>query len=166
MVFCTRRRKNRIAERRTGLSEGRSRLSICRGIQRFGKAPDNVKNWKASFTADQVRKACADAGLKLSSIESFENRRKGRVWSGKKLCRQWSEGFRAVVSNCYWREQTEEHVDRFVDFKNDTITFTGRGFGHGVGMSQWGAYALAEDGETAEEIIKHYFTGVEIVQMW
>ena len=42
-------------------------------------------------------------------------------------------------------------------------TFSGHGWGHGVGMSQYGAKGMAEAGFTYEEIIKHYFTGVEII---
>ena len=38
----------------------------------------------------------------------------------------------------------------------------GKGYGHGVGMSQWGAKKMAEDGYTYDEILKHYYTGVEI----
>ncbi len=38
----------------------------------------------------------------------------------------------------------------------------GRGFGHGVGMSQWGARGAARQGLTAERIIAHYYRGVEI----
>lgn len=43
------------------------------------------------------------------------------------------------------------------------FTFNGRGYGHGVGMSQYGALEMAKQGYTYEEIIKHYYTGVEIV---
>lgn len=39
------------------------------------------------------------------------------------------------------------------------------GFGHGVGMSQYGANAMAKDGAKYEDIIKHYYTGVEIKKM-
>jgi stage II sporulation protein D len=39
------------------------------------------------------------------------------------------------------------------------------GFGHGVGMSQYGANAMAKDGADYEDIIKHYYTGVEIKKM-
>ena len=42
--------------------------------------------------------------------------------------------------------------------------FTSKGYGHGVGMSQNGANCMALDGYSCEEIIKHYFNGVEIVQ--
>lgn len=41
-------------------------------------------------------------------------------------------------------------------------TFNGRGYGHGVGMSQWGAYGMAMAGYDYEEILEHYFTGIYI----
>jgi stage II sporulation protein D len=40
--------------------------------------------------------------------------------------------------------------------------FTGRGFGHGVGMCQVGAYGMAQRGHTYREILTHYYTGVEL----
>lgn len=48
----------------------------------------------------------------------------------------------------------------------DTIpvsyTFTGSGWGHSVGMSQWGAYGMAQQGFNYEDILKFYFTGISI----
>ena len=38
----------------------------------------------------------------------------------------------------------------------------GRGFGHGVGMSQWGAYGLAMRGESHEQILRHYYRGAQL----
>jgi len=43
-----------------------------------------------------------------------------------------------------------------------TFTFNGSGWGHSVGMSQWGAYAMAQQGKTFDEILKFYFPGIEI----
>lgn len=40
--------------------------------------------------------------------------------------------------------------------------FDGRGWGHGIGMSQYGAKKMAEEGFTYDQILKHYYTGVEI----
>ena len=42
------------------------------------------------------------------------------------------------------------------------FTFTVKGYGHGVGMSQVGAKAMAEQGFTYDEILKHYYTGVTV----
>ena len=45
---------------------------------------------------------------------------------------------------------------------SDEFTFSGRGYGHGVGMSQYGAMFMAEQGYTYEEILEFYFTDTEI----
>ena len=38
----------------------------------------------------------------------------------------------------------------------------GQGFGHGVGMSQWGAYAMAQQGRSYQQILSHYYRGTEL----
>lgn len=50
-----------------------------------------------------------------------------------------------------------------VNIDNDNINFKVTGYGHGVGMSQTGADSMAKEGKNYEEIIKHFYTGVEIV---
>jgi len=47
----------------------------------------------------------------------------------------------------------------------DSITFYTRGFGHGVGLSQYGANGMAKDGKEADEIVKHYYKGIEIADV-
>jgi stage II sporulation protein D len=42
------------------------------------------------------------------------------------------------------------------------VEVRGRGWGHGVGMSQWGAHGLALRGDDAEEILAHYYRGAEL----
>jgi SpoIID/LytB domain protein len=49
-----------------------------------------------------------------------------------------------------------------IDTRGSVATVVGRGWGHGVGMSQWGAYGLARRGADHEEILTHYYTGVDI----
>jgi stage II sporulation protein D len=46
------------------------------------------------------------------------------------------------------------------------FTFLGRGWGHGVGMCQVGAYGLAKQGFTYEQILKAYYTGIELTRMY
>ena len=41
-------------------------------------------------------------------------------------------------------------------------TITGGGYGHNVGLSQWGAYAMGKQGFTYDEILKFYYTGITI----
>ena len=52
-----------------------------------------------------------------------------------------------------------------VNIEENNIKFSVVGYGHGVGMSQTGADSLAKQGKNYEEIIKHYYTGVEITNV-
>ena len=55
---------------------------------------------------------------------------------------------------------------KFTIEKNDeTVVFNVVGYGHGVGMSQVGANYYANNGMDYKEIIKHYYTGVEITKL-
>lgn len=45
---------------------------------------------------------------------------------------------------------------------NGSFTFSGRGWGHNIGMSQWGAYAMANQGKTYQEILQFYYTGITV----
>lgn len=130
-------------------------------------APTTVKNWSATFTANQVARAAKEAGVDVgSTVTSIE--------AGKK-----SESGRTIyflingrqVSAPALRLQLDSTVLKStlissVELKDGRVTFTGSGYGHGVGMSQWGAYALALDGRTAEEIISWYYSGVGVVTVW
>ncbi|HCS11126.1 MAG TPA: hypothetical protein DIV40_06695 [Clostridiales bacterium] len=49
-----------------------------------------------------------------------------------------------------------------VDTNSEQYNFEGRGWGHGIGMSQYGAKQMAEEGYTYNEILQHYYTGVTI----
>ena len=42
------------------------------------------------------------------------------------------------------------------------VKIRGCGFGHGLGMSQWGAYGMAEQGYNYQDILKYYYSGVSI----
>ena len=46
------------------------------------------------------------------------------------------------------------------------IIFDGHGYGHGLGMSQYGAKAMAEKGKSWQDILKHYYTNISIDKMY
>ena len=52
-----------------------------------------------------------------------------------------------------------------IDIEENNIKFSVIGYGHGVGMSQTGADSMAKQGSNYEQIIKHFYTGVEIVNL-
>lgn len=49
-----------------------------------------------------------------------------------------------------------------VEYSKGNFSITTRGYGHGVGLSQYGANAMAETGSTFEEILTHYYTGATL----
>ncbi len=51
---------------------------------------------------------------------------------------------------------------REVVSQGTAFIFEGKGYGHGVGLSQWGAKGMAEEGFSYEEILSHYFPGCRI----
>ena len=73
----------------------------------------------------------------------------------------------------------EDHVYKGIDFRNilglrsadfdieytdNGIVFTTRGYGHGVGLSQYGANGMAKNGYNYEAILKHYYPGVRLTK--
>ena len=56
-------------------------------------------------------------------------------------------------------------TDFDISVNNEIVEITTRGYGHGVGMSQYGANKLANQGYSYLDILKHYYTGVEIVNV-
>ena len=46
--------------------------------------------------------------------------------------------------------------------ESSNITVKTKGYGHGVGMSQYGAEGMAREGYNYQDILKHYYTGIEI----
>jgi len=52
-----------------------------------------------------------------------------------------------------------------INIEENNIKFSVIGYGHGVGMSQTGADSMAKQGKNYEEIIKHFYTGVEIIDL-
>ncbi|WP_194192413.1 stage II sporulation protein D [Clostridium chrysemydis] len=53
-----------------------------------------------------------------------------------------------------------------LEFSKDAVTIKTKGYGHGVGMSQWGANVMGKAGKTFDYILKHYYKGTEISKIF
>ncbi len=130
------------------------------------KAPTSVKNWTATFTASEVSDAAKASGVdvgKITSIELGEKGESGRtvhfLINGQQVS---APSLRVNLDST----RLKSTLLSSVSLTDGEITFTGSGYGHGVGMSQWGAYAMAEEGKTAEEIVSYYFKDAGIAKVW
>ena len=66
-------------------------------------------------------------------------------------------------------EEKEEKVLKAEIVKSDTpltFIFSGSGNGHGVGMSQWGAYGMTLQGSRYQDILKYYYQGIDIIKKY
>ncbi len=130
------------------------------------RAPESVKAWTARFTTKQVAEACGEAGTKVGKVESVVIGERGASGRAKTLEVNGKAVSAPSLRIAIGANRLKSTLIDDIEVDDGHVTFTGRGFGHGVGMSQWGAYAMAEQGQSAEDIIRHYFQDVDIVKLW
>ena len=130
------------------------------------KAPEDVRRWEAVFAKDEVERACAEAGVKVSGVETVELGEKGASGRAATLLVNGASVSAPTFRIRIGANRLKSTLIDSVELQGDSVVFKGRGFGHGVGMAQWGAYGMARRGSDAEQIIRHYFPGVEIVRLW
>jgi len=130
------------------------------------KAPSDVKKWSAKFTLEQIRQACKDAGTDVGAVETIEIGERGASGRVKNFLINNKEVSAPTLRLKLGANKLKSTLIENIETSTDSVTFTGCGFGHGVGMSQWGAFALAEEGKNAVEIIEHYFRNIDIVDLW
>lgn len=135
-------------------------------VRESDNAPEDVKSWTASFTKQQIEQACADAGVTVGDVTSVEIGKKGASGRAAELIVNGKAVSAPTLRLALDASLLKSTLISDIAISGDTVTFTGSGFGHGVGMSQWGAYALAEKGEDADDIIDTFFDDVDIVKMW
>ncbi|MFH0948234.1 MAG: SpoIID/LytB domain-containing protein [Elusimicrobiota bacterium] len=128
---------------------------------------DKWYNWSASILLKTVGYNLRSAGYKVGDIQKIktvEHTLSGRI---KEILIEHSKGELWLRSNRF-RMAMNPNIIRSTNWtvriKNGVAYFRGHGWGHGVGMCQWGAKGMAEDGWDYKKILKHYYRGTEIVK--
>lgn len=125
------------------------------------------KAWRAVFPVDYLRQKVKEATGQdpgnASIISIVDKGPSGRVTSIKVGD--------VIVSGTALRlalgsEKMRSTMLTDISIKGESLIVSGKGFGHGVGMSQWGAKAMAEQGKKAEQIIGYFFKDVKINKEW
>lgn len=130
------------------------------------KASASAKAWSAAFPKADFIAACKKAGAVVASADSVSIKEKGD--SGRAVTFLVDD---VEVNAARLRIALGSTVMRSTLLTELTVTdgeirMSGLGYGHGVGMPQWGAYALAESGATGEEIALHYYQGLKLIKAW
>jgi len=124
-------------------------------------------NWKKELKKKYIEDKLKEAGHKIDilSIEILQRDEAGRILElrlkgkNKDVVLEGNK-FRLLVGPNIIRSANFE-----VEVRQNFITFYGKGWGHGVGMCQWGAYEMARRGWKVEEILEYYYPGAEIVRL-
>jgi peptidoglycan hydrolase-like amidase len=127
-------------------------------------------NWTRSYRADELvtsiskrnpiqklsglRTVSVDASQRVAELEVTADG--GRTFTLRGLPIRWSLN---IPDNLFVFEKSTDPDGA------DRYTFYGKGWGHGVGMCQVGAYGMAFRGFKFDQILKRYYTGVEIAPM-
>ncbi len=131
------------------------------------KAPPEDARWTATFSLDQVvqavRQLGQDPGDTPNPIEVVDRGPSGRATKIRVgNARVPGAEFRIALGSTELKSTKIESIE----VAGDQVTFTGAGYGHGVGLSQWGAYEMARQNTPAEDIVRYYFNNVRIETLW
>ena len=133
--------------------------------------PDNVHDedvpWTLELTLEQIQSALERAGFggrRLTGVEIEERNSSGRVarlrLDGLRPGSVRGEPFRAAIG---YRDLRSTLFSMEKD--GNVVRFTGRGYGHGVGMCAVGAGRRARRGESFEEILEQYYPGLDLTPL-
>jgi stage II sporulation protein D len=126
----------------------------------------DAKNWTASFPKSKVLTALKEAGKPLKDFSTISIGLKGPSGRAVTIKLDDTEVSAAELRLALGTTDMRSTLIDKIALEGGNVVMTGRGYGHGVGMSQWGAFNMAKNKKTAKEIIAHYFKDVDIVTMW
>lgn len=136
------------------------RCAFCRNSPHF--------SWERSIRLKEIKEKLNGAGYKLSDIVSIDVKMRDK--SGRVI----QLSVKAKAGNISISAKDFRHIigptllkstNFAVDVKGTSAIFKGRGWGHGVGMCQWGAFAMAKKRMKVNQILKHYYPGARVVTL-
>jgi stage II sporulation protein D len=123
--------------------------------------------WKRTFTAKDIQRQLAHIGLQFGGIQDIipqEVTPSGRIKKAKLVHSNGTQVLRARTT--LRRALNLPEVLLKITRNQHTYVFEGGGFGHGVGLSQWGAKAMADEGKSAQYILQFYYRDVNLQKAW
>ncbi len=137
---------------------GGKSIPYLRAIDDSGNGKESPRDsWTYRVSLEKISK---EFGFKVSDIRVVQ-RKNNRVTKVEVIGEK-----RLLISGNNLRKRlgyTKIFSTMFeVSKRESQLVFKGSGSGHGVGMSQWGAYTLSKNGKKYQDILKHYYKNVEI----
>ncbi|MEN3333851.1 MAG: stage sporulation protein [Blastocatellia bacterium] len=132
----------------------------------------SVAQWQERISAEEMQRRLGRAGVNVGALESIaptEFTDSNRVIEIEVAGYDGTARLRGPqLRSILGLKENLFVVDREYDARGRVIgfIFTGRGWGHGVGMCQVGAYGLSRDGYSYTQILQKYYTGVKVQKVY
>lgn len=152
------------------------------GLKRTTKCPycheSPRKSWKESFTHSELQKKLGKNGSTLVDLNILpryaSSRHSGVSMSWKSQLKNKSQAWVELIPLDLFRHKVGTEKVRSNWFRltktaqagETTYVFDGQGFGHGVGLCQWGARGMALQGKNYREILRHYYKDAHLGKLW
>ena len=124
--------------------------------------------WHNKICLEKISKQLSDKGFKVGKLKDIKIKEKnssGRI-SKLELISMFGK---ASISGKEFRLIAGPSLIRSTNFdvkiENGLADFSGFGWGHGVGLCQWGAYFMSKEGKDYKEILQYYYPGSELKKL-
>ena len=136
--------------------------------EKNAQALRDAQNWVAEFPLEALETALGKLGIEASLNEKSTISIGERGDSGRAatIVVDGQETDAAALRIALGSTKMRSTLLSTLAIRDGAVRMSGKGYGHGVGMSQWGAYGMAQAGKSAEEIVAHYFKNVTIEKLW
>ena len=125
--------------------------------------------WDAYFTTADILAALNKNGMTAARLDKIAEGERGTAGWLVDIKLKTEKGWKTVSANQFrlWlgtKDLKSVHLDKIKKRKKG-FQFEGRGYGHGVGLCQWGARAQADDGRDYKKILDFYFPGAALTRL-
>ena len=151
-----------------GKALGKPEYDFLEGVPCGFCADSSHYEWKATLSAAELESKLRAAGIAVSAITEV-SAEEGDARTGRMVKLAWPGG-PTLVPIVDFRRAVGRMVIQSGKFQcraeGDDFRFTGRGFGHGAGMCQYGARGMARAGRLYREILMHYYRNCAIGRLY
>jgi stage II sporulation protein D len=137
------------------------------GVCSYCQRSPHVK-WTAAILLRDIEAGLAKGGYKIKDVQDIKvlaHDRSGRVTEVSVFGMNTKEVLAANKFRLAVGPNILKSANFNVSIKGNSAFFNGKGWGHGVGMCQWGAYYMSKKGFSCDEILRFYYPGASVADM-
>ena len=125
--------------------------------------------WKNTIKLNKIQNSLAAAGYKVGKISAITTDQRNASGRVQEVTIKGTKGTIGITGNKF-RHLVGINLVKSTNFTVEIIPpnvkFSGLGWGHGVGLCQWGAYFMARKGHNYKQILEYYYPGSKIENIY